>query len=193
MILFHAVGAGGRAMEQMMREGLLAGVFDYGLGDVADDVFHALRASGPERLTVAGKLGLPQVLCPGGTEHIGLFLSEPYKMPEKYAGCQSTFHSPIIGSPRLTAAEMDQVGREIAKRLAATTGKAVMMLPLAGTSRYGVEGGPLRNPESDQALFASLKEHLPKSIEIVERDLGAEDPAFVREACDRLIRMIERS
>jgi uncharacterized protein (UPF0261 family) len=191
VILFHAVGAGGRAMEQMMREGLIAGVFDYALGDVGDDVFHALRASGPERLTTAGKLGVPQVLCPGGTEHIGLFLSEPHKLPEKYAGHQNTFHSPIIAAPRLEVAELAQVAREIGKRLQHTRGKAVFMLPLRGTSRYGVEGGPLRNAASDAAYFAEIKKHLPASIEVVERDLGAEDPAFVREACERLIGMIE--
>ncbi len=65
VIVFHAVGSGGRAMEQMMKEGIIGAVFDYAMGEIADDVWHVLRAGGPERLTVAGKLGLPQVLCPG--------------------------------------------------------------------------------------------------------------------------------
>jgi uncharacterized protein (UPF0261 family) len=191
VILFHAVGAGGRAMEQMMREGLIAGVFDYALGEISDELHHALRAGGPDRLTTAGKLGLPQVICPGGTEHIGLFLSEPNVVPEKYKDHLNTFHSPIIAAPRLNAKEMVEVAKEIAKRLQHTKGQAVFMIPLRGTSRYGVEGGPLRDPESDQAFFAALKEHLPKTIEIVERDLDAEAPEFVREACDRLIKLIE--
>ncbi len=42
-ILFHAVGAGGRAMEQMMRDGLIHGVFDYALGEITDEVFQGLR------------------------------------------------------------------------------------------------------------------------------------------------------
>jgi uncharacterized protein (UPF0261 family) len=191
VILFHAVGAGGRAMEQMMREGLIAGVFDYALGEISDELHHALRAGGADRLTAAGKLGLPQVICPGGTEHIGLFLSEPNVMPEKYAGHQATFHSPIIAAPRLKADELVDVAKEIAKRLQYTKGDAVFMIPLRGTSRYGVEGGPLRDPAGDKAFFEALKTNLPKTIEIVERDLGAEDPEFVREACDRLIGLIE--
>jgi uncharacterized protein (UPF0261 family) len=191
VIMFHAVGAGGRAMEQMMKEGLIAGVFDYAMGEISDELHHALRAGGPERLTVAGKLGLPQVLVPGGSEHIGLFLSEEHVMPEKYKNHMNTFHSPIIAAPRLNPEELVEVAKEIGKRLQHTKGSAVMMLPLRGTSRYGVEGGPLRNPESDKTYYAAIKAALPKTIEVVERDLGPEDPEFVRECCDRLIGLIE--
>jgi uncharacterized protein (UPF0261 family) len=193
VILFHAVGAGGRAMEQMMKEGLIKGVFDYAMGEIADELHHALRAGGPERLTVAGKLGLPQVITPGGAEHIGLFLSEPNVPPEKYKDHIITFHSPIIAAPRLNGKELTEVAKEIGKRLQSTKGNAVFMIPLRGTSRYGVEGGPLRDPEGDKAFFDALKEYLPKTVEIVERDLGAEDPEFVKECCDRLIAMIESS
>jgi uncharacterized protein (UPF0261 family) len=192
VILFHAVGAGGRAMEQMMREGLIRGVFDYALGEISDELHHALRAGGPDRLTAAGKLGLPQVICPGGTEHIGLFLSEEHVLPEKYQDHMNTFHSPIIAAPRLKAEELVEVAKEIGKRLQHTQGNAVFMIPLRGTSRYGVEGGPLRDPAGDKAFFDALKQYLPKTIEIVEKDLGAEDPQFVKDCCDRLIAMMEQ-
>jgi uncharacterized protein (UPF0261 family) len=193
VILFHAVGAGGRAMEQMMREGLIRGVFDYALGEISDELHHALRAGGPDRLTAAGKLGLPQVICPGGAEHIGIFLSEPNVLPEKYKNHMNTFHSPIIAAPRLSSKELVEVAREIGKRLQHTRGNAVFMIPLRGTSRYGVEGGPLRDPEGDKAFFKALKESLPPTIEVVEVEAGAEDPAFVRQACDRLIGLIEKT
>jgi uncharacterized protein (UPF0261 family) len=193
VILFHAVGAGGRAMEQMMREGLIRGVFDYALGEISDELHHALRAGGPDRLTTAGKLGLPQVICPGGTEHIGIFLSEPNVLPEKYKNHMNTFHSPIIAAPRLNSQELVEVAREIGKRLQHTRGNAVFMIPLRGTSRYGVEGGPLRDPAGDKAFFTALKESLPPTIEVVEVDAGAEDKAFVHQACDRLMGLIEKT
>ena len=81
----HAVGSGGRAMEQMMKEGLIGAVFDYAMGEIADEMFEGLRAATPERLTVAGDLGLPQVICPGGCEHLG-FLVEPNTVPEGFVG-----------------------------------------------------------------------------------------------------------
>jgi uncharacterized protein (UPF0261 family) len=190
VVVFHAVGSGGRAMEQLMKEGVVGAVFDYALGEIADDVFGGLRAGGSERLTVAGSLGLPQVICPGGAEHLGLFV-EANVVPEKYRNHQHVFHSPVIFVPRLNRQELVQVAEEICKRLQSTEGRAVFMLPLRGVGRYSIAGGPLHDPEADEAFFAALKAGLPSSVDVVEIDADAEDPAFVREAVGRLVDMLE--
>ncbi len=189
VVVFHAVGSGGRAMEQLMKEGVIGAVFDYALGEIADDVFGGLRAGGPERLTVAGKLGLPQVICPGGAEHLGIFV-EANVVPEKYRDHQYVFHSPVIFVPRLNREEIVRVAEEICRRLRHTGGKAVCMLPLRGVGRYSVPGGPLHDPESDRAFFAALRAGLPPGVEVVEVDAEAEAPAFVGEAVRRLIALI---
>lgn len=190
VIVFHAVGSGGAAMEQMMKEGIIGAVFDYALGEISDALFDALRAGNEERLTVAGKLGLPQVLCPGGSEHIGL-LVEANTMPDAYKNHQHVFHNPIILAPRLSADQWCEVAVEIGRRLASTQGQAVMMLPLKGTSRYSIAGGPLHNPKEDAIFFAALCKALPPSIEVVECNSAAEDFDFVDEAVRRLVSMLE--
>lgn len=192
VLVFHAVGSGGRAMEQMLRQGILGAVFDYAMGEVTDELFAGLRAGGKERLTVAGPLGVPQVLCPGGVEHVGI-LVPPNTVPERWRDHRHVFHSPVVLAPRLNQDEMRTVAREIGRRLQGTTGNAVMMLPLDGTGRYAMPGGPLRDPAGDAAFFAELKAALPKSIPVVDRALHAEDPAFVRECVDRLIAMLEKA
>lgn len=190
VIVFHAIGSGGRAMEQMMKDGLIGAVFDYAMGEIADEVFGELRAGGPERLTVAGDLGLPQVLCPGGAEHLGV-LSDPNVVPDRYADHAYVFHSPVVFVPRLRADEFVRVAEDIKGRLQHTKGKAVLMLPLDGTGQYAMPGGKLRDTDSDAAFFAALKQGLPEGIEVVERPTHAEDPEFVRECVDRLIGLIE--
>jgi len=190
VIVFHAVGSGGLAMEQLMRDGLIGAVFDYGLGEIPDEMYDGLRAAGPERLTVAGKLGLPQVICPGGLEHIGL-LTEPNTIPERYRNHAVAFHNPIILAIRLEAEEMVAVAQEVNKRLSHTTDKAYFMMPKRGMSRYAVQGAHLHDPIGDEAFLATIKAGLPDNIELLERDLHAEDPAFVREAVERLISLIE--
>jgi uncharacterized protein (UPF0261 family) len=192
VIVFHAVGAGGRAMEQMMKEGIIGAVFDYALGEISDEIYHGLRAGGTERLTVAGTLGLPQVICPGGAEHIGLMV-EPNTVPEAYRDHAHVFHNPIILAPRLDPDEMRAVAREIARRLSSTTGNACFMVPTRGSSRYAVEGSPLHDPAGDAAFLEELRACIPYHVELVERDTHAEAPAFVQEAVARLIAMIERS
>ena len=88
-IVFHAVGTGGRAMELMMRQGIIGAVFDYAMGEISDELFHGLRAGGAERLTVAGALGLPQVLVPGGAEHLGILVSTPHVLPRPLEDAQA--------------------------------------------------------------------------------------------------------
>jgi len=190
VIVFHAIGSGGRAMEQMMKEGIIGAVFDYAMGEIADEVFGVLRAGGPERLTVAGKLGIPQVLCPGGAEHLGV-LVEPNVVPDEWKDHTHVFHSPVVFVPRLRSEEFVRVAREINARLQSTQGNAVLMLPMDGTGSYAKPGGDLRDTESDAAFFAALKQGLPSGIEVVERDAHAEEPDFVKECVERLIALIE--
>lgn len=190
VVVFHAVGSGGKAMEQLMKDGVVGAVFDYALGEISDEIFGGLRAGGPERLTVAGSLGLPQVICPGGVEHVGLFV-DPDVVPDKYRNHQYTFHSPVILSLRLKRQELIQVAEEICKRLESTKGNAVLMLPLRSTGRYSIAGGPLHDPEGDEAFFEALRANLPPGVDLVEIDADAEDPVFVREAARRLIEILE--
>lgn len=191
VIVFHAVGSGGRAMEQMMKEGIIGAVFDYAMGEIADDVWKVLRAGGPERLTVAGKLGLPQVLVPGGAEHLGILVS-PNEVPEAYKNHQKVFHSPVVFVPRLNTEEIQRVADDICQRLQHTKDKAYFMIPGLGVGRYSYPGGVLEDKASDRAFFDRLKAGLPKNIEVIERERTAEDPAFVKECVEKLIELIEQ-
>ncbi len=190
VIVFHAVGSGGQAMEQMMKEGIIGAVFDYAMGEIADDVWSVLRAGGPERLTVAGKLGLPQVLCPGGAEHLGI-LVPPNEVPEEFKNHKIVFHSPVVFVPRLNETEILRVADSIIERLQHTKDKAYFMIPKGGVGRYSIKGGVLEDKKSDAAFFNRLKAGLPKNIIVKERETYAEDPEFVREAVDLLIELIE--
>ena len=80
------------------------------------------RAMDWERLTVAGRLGLPQVLCPGALEV--LVFNEPHTVPPQFQGRTLVRHSPKITDVRLDREEMAAVGREVARRLGFTSGDA---------------------------------------------------------------------
>jgi len=190
-IVFHAVGTGGRAMELMMKQGIIGAVFDYAMGEISDELFHGLRAGGKERLSVAGTLGLPQVLCPGGSEHLGILVSVPHEVPERWKDHEHVWHNEVVLAPRLNAKELKMVAREVGARLQTTRGNAVFMIPTLGTGSYAMPGGPLNAPADDKIFFKALKAALPATIEVVERPLHAEDPAFVQEAVERLIALIE--
>jgi uncharacterized protein (UPF0261 family) len=188
-IVFHAIGPGGRAMEQMMKEGIIGAVLDYSTIEVSNEMHDALLAGGEERLTTAGKLGIPQVLCPGAIEV--LVFNEPETVPEKYRGRTLIRHSPQITDLRLNKEEMAEVGREVARRLGHTRGEAIFMIPTTGYDSYAVEGMGFYDPEADAAFVAELKANLPDNFRVIERDTHIEDPAFATEAAELLISLIK--
>jgi len=189
-IVFHAIGPGGRAMEQMMKEGIISAVLDYSTIEVSNEMHDALLAGGDERLTTAGKLGIPQVLCPGAIEV--LVFNEPETVPEKYQGRTLIRHSPQITDVRLNGEEMARVGNEVARRLQHTTDEAVFIIPTAGYDSYAVAGEGFHDPAADQAFVDALKANLPANIKVIERDTHIDDPAFATEAAQLLIELIEK-
>jgi len=188
-IIFHAIGPGGRAMEQMMKEGIIGAVLDYSIIEVSNEMYHALLAGGPERLTVAGQLGLPQVICPGAIEV--LVFNEPETVPDPYRERTLIRHSPKITDVRLNREEMAEVGREVARRLQYTKGDAIFLIPNAGFDSYAVQGQGFYDPEADAAFVTELKTHLPANIRVIERNTHIEDPDFASEAARLLIELIE--
>ncbi len=188
-IVFHAIGPGGRAMEQMMKEGIIAAVLDYSTIEVSNEMYHALLAGGPERCTTAGKLGIPQVIAPGAIEV--LVYNEPETVPPPYNTRTLIRHSPKITDVRLNAAEMADVGKELARRLSFTKDPAVFMIPTAGYDSYAVKGKGFYDPEADAAFVRELTANLPACVEVVKRDTHIEDPAFAVEAAKTLIALIE--
>jgi len=171
-----------------MRQGLIGAVLDFSTIEVSNEMYHALLAGGSDRLTTAGQLGLPQVICPGALEV--LVFNEPETVPDKYRSRRLVRHSPQITDVRLNRQEMIDVGREVARRLQATTSEAVFLVPTAGYDSYAVGGQPFHDPEADAAFVVELRRGLPENIRVIERDLDINAPAFATEAAETLLGLI---
>jgi uncharacterized protein (UPF0261 family) len=189
-IVFHAIGPGGRAMEQMMKEKLIGAVLDLSIIEVSNQMFDALLAGGQQRLSVAGQLGIPQVVCPGALEV--LVFNEPCTVPEKYQDRNLVRHSPQITDLRLNGEEMAEVAKEVARRLNFTRDEAFFMIPSRGFDSYAVKGGEFYAPESDRKFIDELRSRLNSNFKVIEMDTHIDDPVFIAEAVKRLLYLIEK-
>ncbi|MEM3678040.1 MAG: Tm-1-like ATP-binding domain-containing protein [Candidatus Bathyarchaeia archaeon] len=187
-IVFHAVGTGGRAMEHLMKQGTIKAVLDIATIEVTNDMYGGLLAGGGERLTVAGRLGIPQVLAPGAIAI--LVFGRPETIPEKYRDRKIIRHSPLITDIRITREEQVKVAEEMAARLRHTRDPAVFMIPRRGFDSYSAEGGPFWEPESDRAFVEALKASLPANIEVVELNYDINDPRFAEEMVKALLALM---
>ena len=189
-IVFHAVGTGGRAMESLMKQGVIRAVLDLATIEVTNEMYGGMLAGGKERLTVAGKLGLPQVLAPGAIAI--LVFGKPETIPEKFKNRKIIPHSPLITDVRITKDEQMEVAKELATRLQYTSERAVFMIPRRGYDSYSVAGMGFWEPESDAAFVETLRDSLPSNIQLKELDMDINDPAFAKAMVDDLVQLMKQ-
>ncbi|MDK2854887.1 MAG: hypothetical protein PWQ86_100 [Bacillota bacterium] len=176
VLVFHATGSGGRAMEGLIEDGFVSGVLDITTTEWCDELVGGVLSAGPHRLEAAGKRGIPQVVSVGALDMVNF--GPPETVPEKFKGRRFYQHNPTVTLMRTTPEECAELGRIIAEKLNAATGPTVVVLPLKGVSMIDAEGKPFYDPEADAALFDALREHLRPEIRLVELDNHINDPEF---------------
>jgi uncharacterized protein (UPF0261 family) len=81
---------------------------------------------------------------------------------------------------------MVELGRQIARKLSAATGKTALFIPLKGVSMIDVEGQPFHDAEADAALFQVLRDEISDNVELIEMDNNVNDPEFADAMADKL-------
>lgn len=192
VLVFHATGTGGRAMEKLVESGFLAGVCDLTTTELCDDLVGGVLSAGPDRLEMAGRLGVPQVVSLGALDMVNFGPRDT--VPEQFEHRNLFIHNPTVTLMRTTRDEMAELGRRIAAKLRAASGPTELFIPLRGVSAIDVDGAPFRDAEADAALFAALRDGLAGSAVVVhERDQAINDPGFGTAMADSLHEQIERT
>ena len=188
VLVFHATGNGGQAMESLIADGLIAGVLDITTTELADELVGGVFSAGPDRLTAAARAAVPQVVSVGATDMVNFHA--PETIPERFKERTFYRHNPAVTLMRTTIEENRKLGAEIARKVAASRGPATILLPLRGVSAIDCEGQPFNEPQARDALFAAIRESHGQ-VELVEMDNHINDPAFAEAAAGKLIEMLK--
>jgi len=192
MLVFHAVGSGGRAFEALISDGYFTGVTDVTTTEWCDELVGGVLSAGPERLDAAARKGIPQVVSLGALDMVNFGPRET--LPPRFESRNIYIHNPQVTLMRTTPEECAQLGKIIADKLNKTTGPTALYVPLKGVSAIDVEGMPFYDPEADKALFGALRANLDRSkVDLVELDMAINDPAFADAMVDRLISMLPKA
>src|SRR3954468_12498293 len=184
VLVFHATGTGGRAMEALMDGGFLTGVLDATTTELCDDLVGGVLSAGPDRLEAAGRAGLPQVVSVGALDMVNFGARET--VPPRFADRNLYVHNPSVTLMRTTPDECRELGRRIAAKLSAARGPTVLFLPLRGVSVIDADGQPFHDPEADAALFDALRAGAGERVEVIEMDCNLNDAAFAEAMAARL-------
>ncbi len=185
VLVFHATGAGGRALEALARSGMLAGVLDLTTTELADDMVGGVLTAGPDRLTAAGAAGIPQVVSLGALDMVNFGPRDT--VPERFAERMFFVHNPTVTLMRTTVAENAELGRRLGAKLAAATGPTALVVPHLGVSALDAEGMPFRDEAADAALFAAALDAVAGSaVTVVDEPAHINDKDLAERAAQLL-------
>jgi uncharacterized protein (UPF0261 family) len=191
VLVFHATGVGGQAMEGLIRDGQVAGVLDLTTTELADELVGGILSAGPDRLEAAGRRGLPQVVSVGALDMVNFGPRET--VPERFAGRRFHAHNPTVTLMRTTPAENAALGARMAAILGRAAGPTVVLIPRGGVSALDAPGGPFHDPEADAALFGALAAGLAAHprVRLVVRAEHINDPAFADAGAAMLLELLK--
>lgn len=189
VLVFHAVGTGGRTMEELVRAGFIEGVLDMTTTELADELAGGVLTAGPNRLEAAGEKGVPQIVSVGALDMVNF--GAPETVPAKYADRTFYRHNPLVTLMRTTPSENAELGKIIAGKLNKATGPTVLMIPKKGVSSIDIEGKPFHDPAADAALFDAIRSNLAGNVRLVEMDTDINDATFSVEAVRLLLDAVQ--
>ncbi|MFO7846119.1 MAG: Tm-1-like ATP-binding domain-containing protein [Balneolaceae bacterium] len=189
VLVFHATGSGGRAMESLIRDGYVDAVADLTTTEWCDEVVGGVLSAGPDRLEAAAETGIPQLVSCGALDMVNFHAMDT--VPKKFKTRNLYKHNPTVTLMRTSADECAKIGERIAEKLNKSTGPVLLMLPLKGVSSLDQKGKPFFDPKANKSLFDSLRKHIDSSVRLVELDLHINDKAFAEKAGKELIEMLK--
>ena len=158
VVIFHTVGSGGSAMEELMVSESIEAVVDLSLHEMADHRFGGDYDAGPDRGSVALKKGIPVVLVPG---NIDFLVAGPLEQSLKqFPDRPYHVHNSAITVVRTTREEIESIARQVGDYCNAAPGPYTLVIPMKGFSAFDSEKGPLYDPQGPERFVKALEEQL---------------------------------
>lgn len=190
VLVFHATGTGGQAMESLIEDGIITAVADITTTEWVDELCGGVLSAGPHRLEAAAKKGIPQVICPGALDMCNFGPIDT--VPAHYKNRNLYKHNPTVTLMRTTPEESKKLGEIIGKKVSEAKGPTAVIIPKKGVSAIDAEGKPFYDPEADKALFEALKENVKPPVEFIELDLHINDPEYAEFVANKLLELIKK-
>ncbi len=187
VLVFHAMGTGGQAMEQLIGEGQIQAVLDITTTELADELLGGKCSAGPNRLEKAGEMGIPQVVVPGAMDMVNYL---PDAIPPQFRSRLLYVHNSATTLMRTNVEENRHLGRIMAQKLSKAKGPTVVYIPLGGFSAIDAPGQPFFDPAANRAFIEALEKNLPSHFPVIKRETHINDPSFAKDVAQALLNLL---
>lgn len=187
VLVFHATGIGGQAMESLIMTQGICGVLDITLGELSDGLFGGIWGAGADRLEAAGRVGIPQVVVPGALDMVSF--GPPNTVPEKFRTRLLHQHRPIVTIMRTNHVENKRLGELVAEKLNRGRSYVSVVIPKQGFSALDSKGQVFYDPAADAEFAKAVKTKL-KVGNVVELDNHINDRVFAETVAHILLEQL---
>ena len=190
---FHATGVGGPIMEEMACDGLIDGILDMNLHEIASGYFgrgFSYNKRQEIRLRKSVSKRIPLVIAPGGLDFADFALGEfPDRMEERVY----MMHNHNMAHIKLLPEEAEQVADEVRERLSHVDYPVRLLLPTEGMRGNTRQGEELYCPEVDKKLLEGLGsiQNPWITVEEIPGNLNTEEWGI--QAAKRMLEELERA
>lgn len=182
--VFHSTGMGGRAFESLAGEGAFCCVMDFCMQEFTNGVHGSVVNSGEDRLTNAGRAGVPQIVAPGASDLVDL--PAWGEVPDKWKDRPYHAHNRLIGSVAISPEERRKTARAMGKGLAEANGPVHVILPARGIEEWDKPGEPAHDPDGLAAFVDEMRGVIRPPVQLTEIDAHINDQAFADTALEVL-------
>jgi uncharacterized protein (UPF0261 family) len=179
-------------MESLIDEGLIDACLDITTTEWADELCGGVFTAGPDRLTAAGRRGIPHLVVPGCIDMVNF--GPVASVPQKYRDGGRLFYewNPSVTLMRTNREENRRLGEIFAEKANTAAGPVAVLIPLRGVSILDGDGQPFCDRDADQAMFTSLRQHLSPDIPCIEVDANINDQVFATKAVEMMLKLINQ-
>jgi uncharacterized protein (UPF0261 family) len=194
VVIFHAVGSGGRALETLVREGDVdTGVIDLAMQEIYSTLFDLGSPfdAGADRLEAPAIRGLPHVIVPGCADFMSIV---PGRVPPKLEKYKMHMHNPSVIVVKMEKEDVKMLAKFISEKVNKAPEKKVVIVPTQGFSSFDKLGhaAGFHDPEIRRTFIAELKKLLDPSVKYIEVDAHVNDPEFAEVVAKVFLDIVKR-
>ncbi|WP_375175054.1 Tm-1-like ATP-binding domain-containing protein [Pseudooceanicola sp.] len=174
--VFHAMGMGGMAFEQIAGQKGFVCVFDFAGSELGNLLAGSVVNAGKDRHRAAGRAGIPQIVAPGCMDLIDF--AGWQDIPERFRDRPLHTHNKLVTNTIYNTEERREIARELNRRIAETTTPTHLIIPNGGIEEWDKPGGDCHDPEGLEAFVKELRASVADHVEVTETEAHINDNEF---------------
>lgn len=185
VMVFHTLGTGGGALDQLVRERDVCAVVESSLVEHNDFLNNGLCSAGPDRSKAALEKGIPVIFAPGNADFMVAGAIDVAR--QQFPGKRYHVHNHALTAVRTEAPELQKLARHLGGLIRQAKGPVSFYIPLQGFSNHDSPDGHLHDPSLCPAFAKAIRAELPAAVEVREFDCHLNDEAFADAIVERVL------